>query len=308
MNAIVARHPAALSIGLIPTDMTSAMRLAEMMSAGKLMPAHLQKSPGDCLMVVEQAMRWQMSPFAVAQETSVIQGKMMFGGKLVAAAVNTSGVLDGRLAYDFAGEGQNRTVTVSGLIRGEATARTVEVLLSAAKTNNQWWVKTPDQMLSYHGARVWARRHAPEVMLGVYSPEEFDQSAAEPAYAGQTIDLTPKRQPATRLASADLPMIQTDPARDLVDDFIKKLAATDECAKVRAMAEWAEASTGEEPGTRRGILLRVREAPRPDLDKMLTEAIDAARLRCPDLHPDADLAGDEGLFGDAAQDEREGRA
>jgi hypothetical protein len=29
--------------------------------------------------------------------------------------------------------------------------------------------------LAYFGARVWARRHAPELMLGVYSPEEFDE-------------------------------------------------------------------------------------------------------------------------------------
>jgi hypothetical protein len=43
-------------------------------------------------MVIEAAMRWGMSPFAVAQETSVIQGKLMFSGKLVAAAIQTHSV------------------------------------------------------------------------------------------------------------------------------------------------------------------------------------------------------------------------
>ena len=90
MNAITV--PAAGN-GMIPPDMGAAMRLAEMMSTGKLVPAHLQKSPGDCLMVVELAMRFRMSPFAVAQCTSVIQGKLMLEGKLVAAAINSSGVL-----------------------------------------------------------------------------------------------------------------------------------------------------------------------------------------------------------------------
>ena len=46
-----------------------------------------------------------MSPFAVAQSTSVIQGKLMFEGKLVSAAVQSSGILSSRLAYDFDGEG-----------------------------------------------------------------------------------------------------------------------------------------------------------------------------------------------------------
>ena len=48
---------------LVPQTMEQAMRLAEMMSRGKMLPQHLQGSPGDCLMVVEQAMRWGMSPF-----------------------------------------------------------------------------------------------------------------------------------------------------------------------------------------------------------------------------------------------------
>ena len=42
-----------------------------------------------CLVVIEQAMRWGMSPFAVAQCTSSIGGKLMYEGKLVAAAVES---------------------------------------------------------------------------------------------------------------------------------------------------------------------------------------------------------------------------
>jgi hypothetical protein len=44
-------------------------------------------------MVIQQAVRWQMDPFAVAQECSVIQGKLMHSGKLVAAVVNARGNL-----------------------------------------------------------------------------------------------------------------------------------------------------------------------------------------------------------------------
>ena len=65
------------------TDMGAAMRLAEMMSTGRPCPArHLQKSPGDCLMVVELAMRFCAYPRSPSRNApSVIQGKLMLEGK-----------------------------------------------------------------------------------------------------------------------------------------------------------------------------------------------------------------------------------
>jgi hypothetical protein len=168
--------------GLMPANMDQAMRLSDMMAKGKLMPAHLRDQPGDCLMVIEQAMRWGMSPFAVAQSTSVISGKLMFEGKLVAAALHGSGALKGRLSYVFSGEGDARKVIASGVLQGETEPRTVEIALRDVRTTNKMWQTQPDQQLVYSGARVWARRHCPEVMLGVYSPEEMETEA--PIYTG----------------------------------------------------------------------------------------------------------------------------
>ncbi len=163
------------NMGLVPTSMSDAMRLAELMATAKLVPLALQKSPADCLLVIQQAVRWQMDPFAVAQECSVIQGKLMHSGKLVAAVVNSRGELAHRLSFAYHGAGQNREIIVTGLLQGEKEPRTVSVRLTGAKTNNRVWQTQPDQQLMYHGVRVWARRHMPELMLGVYSPEEFDE-------------------------------------------------------------------------------------------------------------------------------------
>lgn len=180
MNAVVPiEKPAAIpqTFGLVPSSMGEAMQLAKMMADAKLVPAALQKSPADCLMVIQQAIRWQMDPFAVAQECSVIQGKLMHSGKLVAAVINARGGLAERLAFAYEGEGDNRTITVSGRVHGEVEPRTVTVKIKDARTANKVWTSQPDQQLMYHGSRVWARRHAPELMLGVYSPEEFDEPA-----------------------------------------------------------------------------------------------------------------------------------
>jgi hypothetical protein len=193
--------------GLVPATLAEAMQLANMMASSKLVPAALRDSPADCLMVIQQAVRWQMDPFAVAQECSVIQGKLMYGGKLVAAVVNSRGGLEERLSFDYAGTGETRTITVSGKVRGEKTARSVAVILRDARTNAAVWKTQPDQQLMYHGSRVWARRHVPELMLGVWSPEEFPAEAAnsnQPAPVSEvspiapvTIEKPPEHDPVT---------------------------------------------------------------------------------------------------------------
>lgn len=159
---------------IITYDQNSEIRQAEMMASAKLMPAHLQRSPGDCMMIIDQARRWRMSPFAVAQCTAIVKGKLMYEGKLVAAALNSSGILSDRLNYEFSGSGQDRKCVASATLNGEAKARTIDVVLKDVVTENGIWKKQPDQQLTYSAARIWARRHAPEVMLGVYTPEEFD--------------------------------------------------------------------------------------------------------------------------------------
>lgn len=226
MNAIVTTG----SNALMPTNMDSAIKLAEMMARWKTAPVHLHDSPGDCLMIVEQAMRWGMSPFAVAQCTSVIQGKLMFEGKLVAAALTASGIMASRLDYEFAGSGDARAVTVRGVLRGDAKMREIVLTLKEAKTNNAMWTKQPDQQLVYAGTRVWARRHAPEVMLGVYAPEEFE--LMRDGFVGQTIDAKPEATPSATAAprpnsreaiNAEVPLRDTEPPKRTRAQFLDGL-------------------------------------------------------------------------------------
>lgn len=178
----------ASTTGLVPQNLDQAVRLAEIMANSKLVPQHLQKQPADCLLVIEQAMRWRMSPFAVAQCTSVIKGRLMFEGKLVAAVAETCGAITGHFEYTFEGSGDNRSITVSGILAGDKTARSVTVRLKDARTSNEQWVKQPDQQLVYHGARVWTRRWAPAVMLGVYSREEFPANPDAATFDGVAIE------------------------------------------------------------------------------------------------------------------------
>ena len=219
MNALTTTDAAPFvpGTGLVPRNMDEALRLAEFMSRARTVPKHLQDSPGDCLMVVELAMRWGMSPFAVAQGTSVISGKLMIEGKLVAAAVEASGAIVGHIDYAFTGEGDARAITVSATRRGETNPREVIVALKEARTNNEMWKRQPDQQLVYHGVRVWARRWTPAVILGVYSREEM----------GPIIDGTAEEQPPLDPRLSQMALAEVDAARRkaLNDSIPMKTAA-----------------------------------------------------------------------------------
>jgi hypothetical protein len=214
------------------------MQLAEMMARGKLMPDHL-KNAGDALMVIEQAMRWQMSPFAVAQSTFNIKGKLLFAGALVAAAIENSGAIQGLIDYQFSGSGDTRMVTVIATRRGETEPKTVEVMLKDARTENGIWKKQPDQQLCYHGARVWGRRWAPGVMLGVYSPEELEAPAER--HSGPTIDATAEEAPpapATFLSRATIALESSDSAAKtmaLLQRIMPQCPTMDDFTAIRAI-------------------------------------------------------------------------
>lgn len=189
MNALVSTPGTAL----VPQSMDDAIRLAKAMSSAKLMPRHLQDDIGSCLMVVEQAMRWGMSPFAVAQCTSKIGDKLMFEGKLIAAAVESCGAIEGHFDYEYAGQGDDRQVTVKARRRGETNDRQLTVRLRDVKTKNEWWDKQPDQQLAYSSTRQWARRYTPSAMLGVYAPEEIDKRTGA-TIDGEVVVETPTEQ------------------------------------------------------------------------------------------------------------------
>jgi hypothetical protein len=129
----------------------------------------IEEIKANCFMVVEQAMRWGLSPFACAQHASIVRGKLMWEGKLVAAVLDQlTGV---RLKYDYSGAGVNRKVTVSGKFADETEVRTVTGLVKDWKTS-QWTETNYDQRLAYRGAREWSRRHAPSAMLGITTSDE----------------------------------------------------------------------------------------------------------------------------------------
>lgn len=167
------------------------LKLAEVMAESKTMPAIFHNKRADCLRIIDLAYRINQCPFAVADFCFFVSGRLSMEGKGVAAIINASPKIIGSLHYNFnpdrnVKDTSNYLCTVSGTIQGESEPRQVSVSLalgmSDAKGAESRWKKDPDQMLIYYGARVWARRFAPEVIAGLYTPEELK------VIPGSTID------------------------------------------------------------------------------------------------------------------------
>lgn len=216
--------------------MNALLRVAELMASGRAtVPRHLQGNKADCLAICMQAQRWGMDPFVVAKKTYVVDGNLSYEAQLVAAVVNTSSLLAGRLSYQYFGPWENilgrfkqvesKTkkddngypkkymvpdwnleherglgVIVSGLLRDESEAREKEVLMTQARTRNSTlWAEDPKQQIAYLATNRWARIHTPELVLGVYTPDEL--SASTSVFMGPA-DVVEKAGPSEELLTA----------------------------------------------------------------------------------------------------------
>lgn len=171
-----------------PEGMDRLVRFATLMADSKAtVPQHLAGKPADCLAVTMQAAQWGMNPFAVAQKTHVVNGTLGYEAQLVNAVVSSSNLLSTRLNYRWDGDwskvngksdkSPSLTVTVSAVLKGEAEPRELTISMAQAGVRNSpLWEQDPRQQLAYLCVKRWARLHAPDVLLGVYTPDELQEA------------------------------------------------------------------------------------------------------------------------------------
>ncbi|PQA72181.1 recombinase RecT [Brucella oryzae] len=160
---------------IAPQNLGEVVRFAEVMCKADIaLPKHLRGNAGACMAVAMQALEWQMSPFAVASKSYSVNGTIAYEAQLIAAVVNTRSGIKGRLKYAFNGSGSDMTCTVTGTLDGEECEYTSPTIGTIPTKNSPLWKSDPQQQLGYFSARSWARRHCPEVLLGVYDRDEAE--------------------------------------------------------------------------------------------------------------------------------------
>lgn len=172
---------------------TKCERLANIMASGSCtIPKHLQGKVGDCFAIIGQSIRWGMDPYAVAQKTHLVNGVLGYEAQLVIAVINAKAPIAGRLKFDYFGDwskvkskddkSDDVGVIVSAVMQGESEPTTLSISMAQVGTvrNSPLWTADPRQQLAYLGAKRWARLHCPDVILGVYTPDELADRPSEP--------------------------------------------------------------------------------------------------------------------------------
>jgi hypothetical protein len=186
--------------GLAFRDMAQVMEFAKILAISDVaVPKHLRGRPGACLAVAMQAIEWRMSPYAVANKSYSVNDRLAYEAQLIAAVVLERSPIVEEPDYFFEGEGEGLRCTVSIKMRsGKTLTYTSPPVGKIPVKNSPLWKGDPQQQLGYYSIRAWARRHQPNVILGVYAKEEIEESADR-----LPRDVTPPRPPSNLASRLD---------------------------------------------------------------------------------------------------------
>lgn len=201
-------------------SMIELMEFAKLMSlSGLAVPFHLRNNPGACLAVCTKALRFGFDPFALAEHSFSMKKTMKVGGgwedvetiaydsAVIRAVINAHAPIEGQIEYTFEGEGLARVCiakvkTKSGQYITHKSAPIGEKLAALPRNDKGqikgsplWESPKVDVQFAYDTGRDLCRVNFPEVLLGWYDRDEFDESAR----AAAAKDVTPKPRIAERL-------------------------------------------------------------------------------------------------------------
>lgn len=164
-------------------------RVSKVFANSALVPEHFRGKEADCFIAVEMAMRLKLHPFNLMQSLYVVHGKPGIEAKMAIALVNSSGIFEAPLQWEFKGEGMDREVVCRATHAKSRQLCEARVSMAMAKAEG-WidksgskWKTLPDLMLQYRSASFFARLYCPEVIFGMQTTDELHDTPE--------IDVTP---------------------------------------------------------------------------------------------------------------------
>ncbi|WP_333662778.1 RecT family recombinase [Acinetobacter sp.] len=257
-------HLTAFDIMMNPEIMDRFERIASVMASSKFaVPKHLQGNTGDCLAIIMQSAQWQMDPFAVAQKTHQINGVLGYEAQLVNAVITNRAPITGRLNFEWYGDwakingkedkSWDKGIKVWATLKGETSPREIDISMGQVGSvrNSPLWVSDPRQQLAYLAIKRWSRLYTPDVILGVYTPDEIAER--------EELDVTPvqstvrKHQGASGLKAQ---MAEREQHQETVIDmaaqhefdvaaFIAQIDSMNTLEELKALAQTIPSSLGE---------------------------------------------------------------
>lgn len=243
-EVVVANQGGAVHVA--PQNLANMIEFAQLMAkGGQMVGKPFREKPGACLGIASQAWRWGMDPYSCSQKAYVVSDAIGYEAQLVHAVILKNAPLLRRPKFEYFGSGPTRQCKVSFFVKDEPEP--LEYLSPEFKDiptkNSPLWKGDPDQQLGYYSVRAGARRHFPDIIMGVYTPEEIRENPQVLGEAGKAITLGGELDAAEH--GEDIPDADfTDVGEQIARKAAEKKAAKD---KKKGGPKAAPESVREEP-------------------------------------------------------------
>lgn len=166
--------------GISFRNATEVMEYAKMMAvSGSAVPKHLRGQPGACLGIIDDAIRFGISPYALARKSYFVNDNLAYEAQVIAAVMLKLAPLAERPDVSYKGEGDTRQCVITGkFVDGKVQVYESPKFSRITPKNSPLWKSDPDQQLAYYSLRAFGRRHCPDVILGMYDIEEMAAARA----------------------------------------------------------------------------------------------------------------------------------
>jgi hypothetical protein len=156
-------------------------RAAQIFAGSQLVPKHMQGKREDCFIALHMAERLNEDPLIVMQNIVLVQGTPGWKAQYMIARANASGLLKGRIKWRVTGAGEALAVVAYATMAADGeVVESPEINFAMAKaegwTSNKKYQSMPEMMFRYRSAAFLIRLNMPEVMLGMQTAEEVEDS------------------------------------------------------------------------------------------------------------------------------------
>lgn len=159
-------------------------REAALFAKSEVVPATFKNKPENCYIAIDMARNMKMPPLTVMQNMYLVYGNPSFKTSFMVSRFNTQGRF-APLRYRFTGDKGKDSWGCIAYAKEIETGEIIEgteITISMSKSEGWYsksgskWVTMPEQMLQYRAAAFFIRVHCPEILNGMQTMEEIEDS------------------------------------------------------------------------------------------------------------------------------------
>lgn len=182
------------SLMMDPRVFEHMQRVCKVYAQSNVVPQQFQGNLANCMIAYELAYRMQVNVFMLMQSMYVVSGKPGLEAKLAIALVNERGPFRGPIQFTITRDKAGKAIACTAYAIHKATGERCETTVDWSvvekegwnKKSGSKWMTMPEQMFKYRSASWLARTYCPEVLMGMHTTDELDDTYGNTRYVDST--------------------------------------------------------------------------------------------------------------------------